>query len=459
MAGDTKNSSSVVSVSVESLLFDLENPRFPDLSDQRSALHAFCGSRHSKKTVVLAESIAEMGLNPAELLIVIRADTGKKFIVVEGNRRLAALKLLTNPARIKDSPLSSAFKVRLKRAAEAYAELPTTKPTCRVIPSRETANYWIALKHTGENDGIGVVAWDGEEKARFRGGSPTLKLLDYVRENSVLSDEAQEGLSKFPVTNLERLFGDPSVRGAIGIEISGNDVYLTHKPADVLKALTKIVEDIASGNITVTDIKLKSHRSDYVKSIRSHLPKENPLSEAISLEEVEAISHTSKSKAAKKQEAVKRVPPRRERASVIPKKLAIEITLPKVNEVYVELQRLNVKDFPTAASALLRIFIDTTTLEYVNKFKLDVPTNNSGQKDLRPRIEKSISDFASRAGEPEVGKAAKNAVLQIHGPIYIEKLHLLLHGRHEHPSPDNLRLGWDGIEPWMQGMWSLIAKS
>lgn len=458
MAGDPKNSS-VVSVSVESLLFDLENPRFPDLTDQRSALHAFCGPRHAKKTVVLAESIAEMGLNPSELLIVIRAEAGKKFIVVEGNRRLAALKLLTNPARIKDSPLSAPFKARLKKAAEMYVELPTAKPICRVIPTRETANYWISLKHTGENDGIGVVAWDGEEKARFRGASPTLKLLDYVRDNSVLSEEAQEGLSKFPVTNLERLLGDPSVRGAIGIEISGNDVYLTHKAADVLKALTKIVEDIASSGITVTDIKLKSHRSDYVKSIRSYLPKDGPLPEPLSLEEVEASPHTAKGKAAKKQEAVKRVPPRRERASVIPKKLVIEIALPKVNEVYVELQRLNVKDFPTAASALLRIFIDTTTLEYVNKFNLDVPTNNSGQKELRPRIEKAITDFASRAGEPEVSKAAKNAVLQPHGPIYIEQLHMLLHGRHEHPSPDNLRLGWDAIQPWMQGMWSLLSKA
>jgi hypothetical protein len=452
--------SKVISVGVESLYFDVENPRFPGLQDQRAALHYFCGDLHAKKTVVLAESIVEVGLNPSELLIVTRAETGKKFVVLEGNRRLAALKLLSNPARIKESPLSSPFKARLRKAAATYAELEPAKPRCLLISTRENANYWIGLKHTGENEGIGVVQWDGEERQRFRGYSPTLKLLDYVRDHATLSEEAQLGLSRFPITNLERLLGDPAVRKALGIELVGGDLFVTHAPDEVLKGLTKVIEDIARAQITVTDIKLKKHRADYIDRIRSHLPSSKPLGESINLEDAntQQVANSSAKAVQKKESQTHRVPPRRERKSVIPKKTIIEIGLPKINEVYSELQRINANDFTNGASALLRIFIDTTTLEYVTRFNIQVPTNSIGQKELKPRIEKSISEFVLRTGEREIGKAAKNALLQPNGPIFIEQLHLQLHGRYEHPSPDNLRLGWDAIDGWMKGMWVELSK-
>lgn len=448
-------SSKLISAGVESLCFDLENPRFPGLTDQRAALHAFCSGLYAKKTVLLAESIAEAGLNPSELLIVIPTERPRKYTVLEGNRRLAALKLLSNPARIAETPYSAAFKSRLRKAASYFKDLDAAKPSCRLMPTREIANYWISLKHTGENEGVGVVKWEGEEAARFRGSSPTLKLLDYVRNNAKLTAEAIEGMSRFPVTNLERLLADPAARKAIAIEIQGGDVYVTHALDEVLKGLTKIIEDIARGKITVTDIKLKKHRSDYIEKIRSHLPSGVALSSPISLDDAgmgSTDSGVGNQAASKRGAQSRRLPPTRERKTVVPRGCTIEIMLPKVNEVYNELQRLKVNDFPNAASALLRIFIDTTTLEYVNKFHLQVSTNQQGQSEIKGRIEAAIQDFATRSGETELAKTAKNALLQPHGAIRIELLHMQVHGRFEHPIPDNLRLGWDMIEGWMKGM-------
>lgn len=51
------------------------------------------------KLVRLAESIVEHGLSPIEKLMVLEVSAKpKRYVALEGNRRVAALRLLTNPA-------------------------------------------------------------------------------------------------------------------------------------------------------------------------------------------------------------------------------------------------------------------------------------------------------------------------------------------------------------------------
>jgi hypothetical protein len=44
------------------------------------------------KLAILAESIAEDGLNPMDRLLVMKSERKGKFVVLEGNRRTLALK-------------------------------------------------------------------------------------------------------------------------------------------------------------------------------------------------------------------------------------------------------------------------------------------------------------------------------------------------------------------------------
>lgn len=449
----------VIQVDVEKLQFDLHNPRFADLKDQRDALHAFCSDRHARKTVLLAENIAEVGLNPSELMIVIHGDRRGYYVVLEGNRRLASMKLLSLPARLGDSPLSKPFQARLRTAAKEANGLGKNKIHCILMPSREEANDWIALKHTGENEGVGVVSWDGEETARFRGSDPGYKLLDFVRSRAQLSESAKEGMKRFPVTNLDRLLGDPDFRRGIGIDIEQGLLVMTHPADEVLVALTKIVEDLAKREITVNSIKLKSDRSDYLNQIREHLPTSQALPYPVDLTGVELpLGKRTSERSEVVPSPVKRrnLPPTLERKTLVPKTCVIPIYLPKVNDVFKELRHLNVDSFPIAAASLLRAFIDTTTLEYVEKFTLEVRRNNAGQMELKPRIEASIAHFSSQPGNREAGTVAKNQLLQISGAIFVDTLHLTLHSRLAHPIPDNLRLGWNMIEPFLSGMWAAL---
>jgi hypothetical protein len=76
-------------------MMDVQNPRF-DVGDasQRSAIHAMVLAQ-DEKLYTLAKDIVDVGLNPAELMIVMAdEDDATRYVVLEGNRRTAALKYL-----------------------------------------------------------------------------------------------------------------------------------------------------------------------------------------------------------------------------------------------------------------------------------------------------------------------------------------------------------------------------
>jgi hypothetical protein len=61
------------------------------------------------------------------------------------------------------------------------------------------------------------------------------------------------------VTNLERLLGDPDVRRALGITIESGELLMTHAADGVIKALSKVIEDLATKEVTVTALKRQGH--------------------------------------------------------------------------------------------------------------------------------------------------------------------------------------------------------
>src|SRR5271165_1420744 len=89
-----------------SLELDLENPRITLASDQRDAMQKII-SEQGVKLINLAENIAAKGLNPMNRYLVM-ASPGRagKFVVLEGNRRLVAMRLLQKPELIDDMEMS-----------------------------------------------------------------------------------------------------------------------------------------------------------------------------------------------------------------------------------------------------------------------------------------------------------------------------------------------------------------
>lgn len=150
-------------VPLANLHLDPENPRLPREQDWSSApeeqvLHEFY---RRYNLIELAYSIADKGFTPrhAEALLAIsHPDEADQYIVVEGNRRLAALKLLTN-----------ADYRRQVRATSTWGELAEQAASQQLDPvpvvlydSREALNDYLGFRHI-----TGPTPWRPEAKARF----------------------------------------------------------------------------------------------------------------------------------------------------------------------------------------------------------------------------------------------------------------------------------------------------
>lgn len=90
--------SEIIAVQPSNLLVNPENPRLSQPNEgQRDVMRSLVKTM-PRKILMLAKDIVANGLSPADLSIVVSAGPGeKRYYVLEGNRRLVALKALENP--------------------------------------------------------------------------------------------------------------------------------------------------------------------------------------------------------------------------------------------------------------------------------------------------------------------------------------------------------------------------
>jgi hypothetical protein len=144
-------------------LLDPQNPRLPDgTSNDREAINRLLAEGYNQ-ILALARDLVERGEgNPTELPIVVK--DGSKYVVLEGNRRFAVLKLLADP-KLADEEVHQAAFERIKRKSGLH---PPKSLYCAVAKDRDEADPWLTLRHTGANDGVGVRVWSAEQNARHR---------------------------------------------------------------------------------------------------------------------------------------------------------------------------------------------------------------------------------------------------------------------------------------------------
>ena len=133
------------------LEFDRENPRLPTSvrnQDEASILNYL-----AKETSIenLMTSIGENDFFPGEAMVVIPHNS--KYTVIEGNRRLAALRLLQDPTLVQIPSID--------RTARDAANKPTQVPVF-VVQSREDTLQYLGFRHIS-----GVQRWDPLAKARY----------------------------------------------------------------------------------------------------------------------------------------------------------------------------------------------------------------------------------------------------------------------------------------------------
>ena len=137
---------------VDVLKFDRDNPRLP--SDVKGTdEHAILNYLATRTGIEhLMTSIGENGFFPGEA-IVVTPDGIDAYTVLEGNRRLAAIRLLNEPDLLTTP--------RIRQAAKAARHIPRTVPAY-VVDNRDEALQYLGFRHIS-----GVQRWEPLAKARY----------------------------------------------------------------------------------------------------------------------------------------------------------------------------------------------------------------------------------------------------------------------------------------------------
>ena len=143
-------------VPLDKLLLDANNPRLAELGIPRTASQFDLLKALWEEMAVeeVAMSIAYSGYFEHEPLFV-EAETGGKYCVIEGNRRLAAVKLLVD-ANLRQKVRANKLPVIAKRRAEELAELPV------IVTTRKDSWRYLGFKHVN-----GPATWGSYAKAQY----------------------------------------------------------------------------------------------------------------------------------------------------------------------------------------------------------------------------------------------------------------------------------------------------
>lgn len=441
------------SLNIDDVLLDLENPRISRSTSQREALQKIIEDQ-DVKLVALAESITEDGLNPMDRLLVIKTDDGSgKWTVIEGNRRLAALKILSNPAVLAGIEVRSPVQKRFEALAHGW-DRSITKLDCFELAGRAEGATWIKQRHTGENDGRGIVNWVGVASARFRGSDPALQALDFVLKHGSLTDEEKVDIeSRFPITTLDRLLSTPAVRSALGLAIQDQKLHTALPPEDVIRSLTRIVRDLANKSINVTDLKKKEQQIAYVGKLGTDLPNLAKATGATKpIDGMDADDFKPEPKL--KPKVSTKLPPARR--TLIPKGCNLGVTNTKISEIVKELRSLSLHDSPHAISVLFRVFLEQSVDDYLtrNGSSLTHPKGGGAKfKSLKDKVAEAVG-IMETAGTPKKDlDGVSKGIADTRSPLCAETLNNYVHNRFYSPQERELKVSWDNAQRFFELIW------
>jgi hypothetical protein len=447
-------------INVSDLLLDMQNPRVESSAKQREQMQRLLDDQEDR-IVNLAADIVENGVSPIDLLLVMPSKVeNEKFIALEGNRRLFALKILTNPHVLGDLTLPEGRRKKLEKLAATFKENPVKEIGCYEVETREKARHWLQLRHMGESDGSGVVGWGGVATARFKGEDPALQAIEFlINSGQLTADElALVRSMRFPITTLRRLLEARAVKDFLGVEVK-EEKLLTGLPGDeLIKPLRRIALDLARGDITVTDVKLRDQQIAYINKFpAAHRAN---LKMAGSMRPVQDIGTSEFGKKGngngKAQKKKKNVAP--DRTNVVPRADRLPIGDPKANEIYHELRKLRVEETPHACAVLIRVFLEHTTDRYCEHAGIPLRSDKH-DKSLARKVEEACDHLvnADKIKRSAV-QALRRGIHQDHSPLSATLLNAYVHNEFTKPSPRELRNAWDHAQPFFEKVWEILDE-
>lgn len=458
-------------LAVTSLFLDPLNPRIPEADENLSQRKLIEFLLEHDKVYELAKEIVDKGYFPTEALIGVQIDD-KKYIV-EGNRRLAALKLLINP-----DGAPAAYKKKFIALSDR-ADLSVIKKVKVVLaPSREAAAPMILAKHTG----LQVRGWSRIMQAKFYKQllddgitvrqlasqySITLsEIKSFLQLHTMYSiacalplpaDVRQQVLDsrEFPASTLERIFVHPKVQKYLGIEFNEDNKFIGKvHPEEFAKGYGKIVTDIVTGAVDTRKLNSSDSIAKYVNDFGDEFRPNHKRKGSFDYQHMTGEVDAQEMKIPGKQPA-KRATIVRNSASLIPPGFKCHVEDQRINNVFQELKKLKLATHPNSTGIMLRVLLELSIGYYLEQTKLYSGLLAEHRKGARPKsvdwaptlkqmLGYLLSDKVDSGLTPLTRKAI-NKLLNDKNIFSADTLDSYVHNRRYIPTEDQLRSFWAAL--------------
>ena len=489
----------IQSIPLNLIVLDQENVRFGgDIAQsQREAIELLMADpEDGKKILRLAEHIAQHGLDPTELQLVTPTDN-ESFIVLEGNRRLTALKLLQKPDLCPDGKLLKGF---INAQKLLNGNLPS-EIECSIVESRAAGDMWIELKHTGQNNGVGRVNWDSdirdERRARQTGIDSIGRQIRIIIKNnqSIFSEQSLEDILDIPVTTLTRLFSSKPAQEVFQLKIENRQLIPSIPLEFIAPAVEYAIDLFAKHDYNVNDIRSAGDRRKFIDKIPKEIhpialfeeskkkpaPGENggytnvdnPTPDNSGPPTTDTKIHGTPStdpdktdplpddKTTNPDPRIRAKPSSRARKYLIPWSLSIANS--RINEIYRELRKdIEVDQCPNATAIAFRVFIEVTCDEYVSsQHKAGTPVLRTDNK--KPLTENDSLETKVKAVVQHldsIGLLTKHQAKAIakrastHDQVgSVDHFNQFIHSAATPPIPSELKDIADEYRPMLEAIW------
>lgn len=142
-------------INLADLKLDSYNPRLPKSLHGKDEAEIIEYMLLDASLIELMLAIGENDFFQGEQLLVVKDTTDNKYKVIEGNRRLSAVKLLSNPA------LARVQKNKIEKVLEETDKRPQEIP-CLIFDSESEIHNYLGYRHI-----TGIKEWKLLEKARY----------------------------------------------------------------------------------------------------------------------------------------------------------------------------------------------------------------------------------------------------------------------------------------------------
>jgi hypothetical protein len=435
---------------IAALYLDQQNIRTPISDEDQNALIRDMFANEDAFEIV--RSFVQNYVFPDEFPICIK-ENGKK-IIIEGNRRLAALKALNEPNiipawtnRIKALRNPNIVKIRVVLAPDREAAI-------KHIANKHTINYrrpWKPLREAyfyksqienGKSINELINEFPDHNVPRFIKMLQIHHLAKSININDSLKAKVHDDRD-FPITSLERFYTDKNVSKFLGIEFDKlGKVKGKIDKNEFAKGFTKIIEDVATGDIDSRKYNKIEQRKKYINDLPNQYKPD--------------LSKTGSfgSSDFKELDVPKKNGKGRERSKKMPKGLFIKADVPfklpstSLRLMYNELSDIEVKTFPNATHDLLRSFLECVLVFYLKATK-EYGLVKARKYD-NPSLSEMLTFISSKECKSILDNNIKRVVEQIKSNYAhnysLARMNMINHNENWNSNEKEVRSAWGKME-------------